>query len=166
MAEIDIQIRAAAAADSSRLIDIWRGSVRATHGFLTQDDFDQIDAELRERYFPVASLWVATDGRRRPVGFIGLTESHIDTLFIDPAWRGKGVGRRLIAHAIRLRGALTVEVNEQNPQAVAFYQRMGFATARRSALDGAGRPYPLLYMSRPAASASSGAAPVRTGRQP
>lgn len=39
-----------------------------------------------------------------------------------------------------------VTVNEQNPQAVGFYEHMGFRTYKRTDLDEEGNPYPLLYM--------------------
>jgi putative acetyltransferase len=42
-----------------------------------------------------------------------------------------------------------VNVNEQNAQAVGFYSRSGFVVVGRSELDDAGRPYPLLHMSKP-----------------
>ena len=43
---------------------------------------------------------------------------------------------------------LEVTVNEQNPQAVGFYEHMGFAAYKRTDLDEQGNPYPLLYMKR------------------
>ena len=39
-----------------------------------------------------------------------------------------------------------VTVNEQNPQAVGFYEHLGFETYKRSEYDEEGNPYPLLYM--------------------
>ena len=42
--------------------------------------------------------------------------------------------------------ALTV--NEQNPQAVGFYEHMGFRVCKRSDVDAQGDPYPVLYMQR------------------
>lgn len=39
-------------------------------------------------------------------------------------------------------------VNEQNPQAVGFYEHLGFVTYKRTVLDEEGNPYPLLYMKR------------------
>jgi putative acetyltransferase len=71
----------------------------------------------------------------------------MDTLFIDPAWRGKGVGRALVRHALTLHDSLTTDVNEQNIQAVGFYERLGFVPTGRSAIDGQGRPYPLIHLS-------------------
>jgi hypothetical protein len=35
---------------------------------------------------------------------------------------------------------------EQNPDAVGFYEHLGFATYKRTDLDEEGNPYPLLYM--------------------
>ena len=40
----------------------------------------------------------------------------------------------------------TPAVNEQNPQAIGFYLRMGFEMVGRSAVDSLGKPYPLLHM--------------------
>jgi putative acetyltransferase len=48
-------------------------------------------------------------------------------------------------------GASTVDVNEQNPQAVGFYLHEGFQQVGRSPLDGLGKPYPLLHLSLPTA---------------
>ena len=52
----------------------------------------------------------------------------------------------LLAHARRLKGALSVDVNEQNPQALAFYLQCGFVQVGRSPLDPAGRPFPILHL--------------------
>lgn len=40
-------------------------------------------------------------------------------------------------------------MNEQNPVATAFYQRMGFRTFRRDVLDAQGLPFPILHMALP-----------------
>lgn len=69
-------------------------------------------------------------------------------LFLDPAVRGRGIGRRLLEHGIERLGVAELTVNEQNPQAVGFYEHMGFSAYRRTELDEEGRPYPLLYMRR------------------
>ena len=43
-------------------------------------------------------------------------------------------------------GAITTSVNEQNGQAVGFYERMGFVPVGRSERDDQGRPYPLIHL--------------------
>lgn len=57
-------------------------------------------------------------------------------LFVAPGARGKGFGRQLVNYVTRHCGVRRVDVNEQNPQAAGFYERMGFRTA------GATRPTP------------------------
>lgn len=145
------QIRTSKVADLPILVDIWRRAVRATHHFLSEEDFREIETFVSEKYIPHTEVLVATNRQGKPVGFMfmGLSRAHIDTLFIDPDQRGNGIGKMLIAHAERISGPLTVDVNEQNQQAVGFYLRMGFTETRRSAVDDGGRPYPLLHLKTP-----------------
>ena len=70
----------------------------------------------------------------------------MEMLFVDPEERGLGVGRLLMERATELFGAREVSVNEQNPQAVGFYEHLGFSAYRRTPTDDEGRPYPLLYL--------------------
>ena len=74
-------------------------------------------------------------------------------LFIAPDSRGRGIGKALVSYAVAIMGAQELDVNEQNPQALGFYQRMGFQVVGRSALDGQGNPFPLLHMKITATSA-------------
>jgi putative acetyltransferase len=70
----------------------------------------------------------------------------VEALFIAPGWLRRGGGRRLLLHARELAGPLTVVVNGQNSDALAFYLAQGIEIMRRSPVDSAGRPYPLLYL--------------------
>ncbi|MBQ5940528.1 MULTISPECIES: acetyltransferase [unclassified Massilia] len=140
-----IRIRWSEPQEAARLADIWRRSVRATHDFLREEDFRDIDILVREHYLPQTRVWVI-DVDDAPAGFMGLSGAHVDALFIDPGRRARGLGRALLDHAARLAGPLTVDVNEQNALAVGFYERMGFRRSGRSPHDDAGRPYPLLHL--------------------
>ena len=80
------------------------------------------------------------------LGFCGVSDGNIEMLFIAPQARGQGVGARLTTYAIEHQGATKVDVNEQNVQALGFYQHVGFAVVSRSPVDGQGKPYPLLHM--------------------
>ena len=144
-----IATRLSDVADAVALVGIWRRAVLATHDFLAPSHFSEIEQIVAEVYVPNAQLWVAHHTEAGPVGFMGLTGNHVDTLFIDPDVRGKGIGKTLLAHAQGMCGPLTVDVNEQNAQAVGFYRKMGFEQTGRSELDGDGRPYPLLHMAMP-----------------
>ena len=140
-----IRIRQSTPADSERAVQIWRDAVDATHDFLTASDRAAIEAEVQS-FLPAAPLWLAVDADDRAIGFMLLDGSSMEALFIDPAHRGAGFGRALVAHALECHPTLTTEVNEQNGQAVGFYERMGFVPTGRSERDGQGRAYPLIHL--------------------
>ncbi len=142
-----LKLRKSTPADGERIVEIWRDAVDATHHFLAPEDRRAIEAEVRGS-LPGADLWLAVTSEDRPVGFMGLSGRHMDALFIDLAHRGQGVGRALVEHALAMSQVLTTDVNEQNPQAVGFYERMGFKPFGRSERDGEGRPYPLIHLRR------------------
>jgi putative acetyltransferase len=143
-----MRIRRSRRDEVPRLLDLWRASVRATHDFLAPADFVELEHLVATRYLPEAELLLAVDAADRPLAFMGLTGSHLDSLFVDPACRGGGLGRALVGHAASLHPRLTVDVNEQNAQAVGFYAHLGFRRIGRSDTDDAGRPYPLLHLQR------------------
>lgn len=54
--------------------------------------------------------------------------------------------RGALQYALAHYGLRELTVNEQNPQAVEFYEHLGFITYKRTDYDEQGNPYPLLYM--------------------
>jgi len=132
--------------DFPQVVEVWEKSVRATHHFVLESDIEIFRPLVRESLPHVPDLVCVRDAANNIAGFIGVAGMAIDMLFVHPDWRGKGVGRQLIRYAIDERGAQTVEVNEQNEQAVGFYRKMGFVVEGRSPLDDFGKPYPLLHM--------------------
>jgi putative acetyltransferase len=139
------RIRKSRAEDGNRLVEIWRNAVDATHGFLTPADRLAIGMEVAE-FLPRAPCWVAVDQADRPVGFMILSENHMDALFVDPTVHGSGIGRLLVDHALARHPIVTTDVNEQNGEALRFYERVGFVRTGRSPLDDQGRPYPLIHL--------------------
>ena len=69
-----------------------------------------------------------------------------ELLCLSPEVRGKGLGKQLLQYGIETYNIQELTVNEQNPQAVGFYEHMGFQTYKRTVYDEEGNPYPLLYM--------------------
>ncbi|WP_263598609.1 acetyltransferase [Brevundimonas guildfordensis] len=126
-------------------MDIWRAAVDATHDFLTPGDHDAIEAEVLG-FFPQVSLLLAVDSSDAPLGFMFLHEGHLEALFVDPDQHGQGIGKALVRNALAAHPGLTVDVNEQNPKALGFYEHLGFERIGRSAQDGQGRPYPLIHL--------------------
>ena len=128
-----------------QLVAVWERSVRATHAFLSEEEVADIKPFVPQALAGVGVLVVAEkDGA--PVGFMGVQDGRLEMLFLDPGARGQGLGRTLLAYGIESLGVSELTVNEQNPQAVGFYEHMGFSTYQRTETDEEGRPYPLLYM--------------------
>ena len=139
------KIRRSTKNDVDRVLEIWRDAVDATHHFLSQEDRVAIEAEVVS-FLPGAPLWLAVDDKDRPLGWMLLDEVRMEALFIDPVSRGEGVGRALVRHALSLHATIFTDVNEQNLQAVGFYEHLGFVPIGRSKRDGQGRPYPLIHL--------------------
>ncbi|OLS51716.1 acetyltransferase [Rhodovulum sulfidophilum] len=131
--------------DMPRVLDIWRRAVDATHGFLAPEDRAAIERELAV-FLPTVPLCLAVDDADVPQGFMLLHEGHMEALFVDPACHGRGIGSALIRFALKAHPGLTTDVNEANRRALAFYEARGFEKTGRSALDGQGRPYPLVHL--------------------
>ena len=140
-----IKIRRSRHDEVDVLAEIWCRSVDATHDFLTPAYRTELEELVRD-FLPEAPLWVAATEQDRPVAFMLLTAQHMDALFVDPDFRGEGVGRLLVEHALSLAPELTTNVNEQNHQAVGFYQKLGFSVTGRSPVDDLRQPYPLLHL--------------------
>lgn len=132
--------------DLDALAALWEASVRATHDFLPESDIRWLRPRVRNDYLTAVALRVFKDGSGRIRGFVGVAQGKIQMLFVAPDARGTGIGTQLLHHAIARMGATTLDVNEQNPQAVGFYRHQGFEVVGRSPTDGMGRPFPLLHM--------------------
>ena len=159
-----LNIRQATGADHNALALLWRRSVVATHHFLPPGEVERLFEDVRTLYLPgVEALWLAETADTEAVagcpntacaaraaalavGFMGCNGPQVEMLFVDPDFFRCGVGGALLGHAKTAHQRLTLDVNEQNPQARAFYERQGFRVVGRSALDGQGMPYPLLHM--------------------
>ncbi|MBI3152045.1 MAG: ribosomal protein S18-alanine N-acetyltransferase [Chloroflexi bacterium] len=123
---------------------------------MTLDDFDQVVAidqisfslpwparsfrfELTDN--PASRCWVVElDGRvvAMLVGWFIVDELHIATIATHPEFRGQGIGRDLLSHALRSareEGAVKsfLEVRESNEVAQKMYRSFGFVEdGRRS----------------------------------
>lgn len=160
-------------AELDALTDLWEASVRATHDFLAPEDIPFFRETVRRGALPAVKLYVVRetgdgsgtagqptepDGSVKPEGscisrapggfaaFAGVAGDMLEMLFVTPAMRGKGLGRELVEYLVRHAGVRRVDVNEQNPQARGFYERMGFRVTGRDATDPSGKPYPILHM--------------------
>ena len=100
------------------------------------------DDDLRQSLFgprPAAEVVLAYAGDA-PIGFalffhnfstfLGRHGLYLEDLFVVPEWRGKGVGKQLLAHIASIAesrscGRMEWAVLDWNESAIAFYRRMG-----------------------------------------
>lgn len=132
--------------DYQELTDVWEASVRATHHFLKEEDIAFFRPLVLKEFLKVVQLHCIKDNKNAIQGFIGTSGEAIEMLFVNPAVFGCGIGKALIEFSIELLGCKKVDVNEDNPQAIRFYAKMGFKIKGRSETDAFGKPYPLLHM--------------------
>ncbi|WP_395167073.1 GNAT family N-acetyltransferase [Francisella salimarina] len=134
-------------ADFDQMIEVWESPVRATHGFLAEEDIVKLRSLIRNEVFYINSIeiYVLKD-LDKVIGFVGTSDVTIQMLFISPNYFGKTVGRILLKYALENKKCTKVEVNEQNSRALRFYQKHGFQIKAHSELDHQGNPFPILFM--------------------
>lgn len=130
----------------NQLTNIWEASVRATHSFLSESSIQEIKTSLPKILQQIPNLIIVED--EKTVAFMGISHQELEMLFVAPEFRGHGLGKQLINYGIKNFDVNKLTVNEQNPQAIGFYQHLGFETYRRTETDDMGNPYPILYMKK------------------
>ena len=131
----------------SSLVTVWESSIRATHDFFSETNIREIKKYVFQAIEEIPILVVAVDNKET-LAFMGIAEDKLEMLFITAQRRGQGIGRNLLEIGINDYEITEVCVNEQNPQALAFYEYMGFTIYRRSELDEQGNPFPILFLHR------------------
>jgi GNAT superfamily N-acetyltransferase len=148
-----LEIRRGGADDAPRLLALFDDAVawlvaRDQTGQWGSEPFsaDPVRVARAREWAAGGGLWFAFDGEDPPAGAIVLGAAHdyvpppdrpelyVQVLLTAAAWRGRGVGARLIDHAIALgreRGAeqLRVDCWDGVPALPDQYRRLGFARA-------------------------------------
>lgn len=130
----------------TELLNVWEGSVRSTHTFLKESDIQNLIPAVKEGVSQIEELFCTKDRHGHIKAFMGVENQKIEMLFVNPDVRGKGIGKDLMVYAINKLNARFVDVNEQNPLAVGFYEHLGFEGFDRSELDESNNPFPILHM--------------------
>lgn len=131
--------------NETRLLEIWESSVKATHGFLTESDFEFYKTKL-PYYLQQVNIYIYKDDNTEIKGFLGVSEDKIEMLFIENESRGTGIGKKLLKFATNCLKLTKVDVNKQNEQALSFYKHFGFRESGRSLLDSEGKNYPIIHL--------------------
>lgn len=132
--------------ETKQLLCLWEKSVNATHEFLSKEDIQSLKPFVRKGISQVERLLCIRDEIGNIQAFMGTAHNKVEMLFVSPAVRRKGLGKKLMEHAVNELKAVFVDVNEQNPQAIGFYKHLGFHVFDRSEFDEQGNPFPILHM--------------------
>ena len=109
-----------------------RGGARGTYGGLDHGELGLTAA----MFDPPAGLFLVarTENWEQPVGGVGLrivatAPGEVRRLWVDPAWRGRGVGRDLMAAIEKAAGGLglavlRIETGDRQPEAVSLCQSL------------------------------------------
>lgn len=139
------QIRLATTDDYPTILEIWESAVKATHDFLSEEDFIYFKQVIPTDYLPNLEVFILTE-RKVPIGFSVASEGNLEMLFIHNDYRGRNYGKQLFHYMKDMYGINKVDVNEQNLPALGFYEKLGFKKIGRSDKDGSGKNYPMVHM--------------------
>ncbi len=134
MTSDDVVLRRAEDTDARAAADVWLRSyaaalptVRCAH-----DEADVWDWFARV-LVPQYDTWVAVAENNVVVGLLVLKGPELKQLYLDPEWRGQGLGDRFMSLAKRRQpDGLSLWTFQINVPARRFYQRHGFIEVERT----------------------------------
>lgn len=128
------------------IVQLWQANVKVTHTFLTKEEIQNIKQYVPQAVAHVPHLYIALSKQGDYSVLLVLQTSVWKCCLFKSMRRGQGIGKQLLRYAIKNFDVKELTVNEQNPQAIGFYEHLGFVTYKRTELDEECQPYPLLYM--------------------
>lgn len=125
-----VVLRPAEPDDAAAIAEVWLRSFGAALPTVRRAHSDEeVRSWIREVLLPGHEVWVA-DADGAVVGMLALSEGWLDQLYLDPVWRGKGIGDRFLALARRRQpSGLQLWTFQVNEPARRFYERHGFVAA-------------------------------------
>ncbi|MGO4706913.1 N-acetyltransferase family protein [Microvirga sp. 2MCAF38] len=126
--------------DIAALAVIAERSYRAAFATILEEDVlaTRDAAFFATRFTETWERMTVAESEGKLLGFLLLTDGHIDMLFMDPNAAGKGAGTLLLRDA-EAAGATTLECFRDNHAARGFYERNGWVLSRAYERDFAGK---------------------------
>ncbi|OIJ69051.1 GNAT family N-acetyltransferase [Streptomyces mangrovisoli] len=134
-----IVLRRAVGPDAAAVADVWlRSFAAALPTVVRPRSDDDVRNHIRDVVVPLRETWVAEAADEAGiVGMMVLNEDLLSQLYLDPDWRGRGIGDRFVTMAKELRpDGLHLWTFQVNTPAHRFYERHGFVATERT--DGSG----------------------------
>ena len=121
--------------DLDTVMQIWLHGNLDAHAFIAASFWTEHFEMVRD-LLPQAELYVHENEDTQQIdGFIGLTENHIEGIFVAKAARSKGIGKALLDYAKSRKPRLDLSVYQKNERALAFYRREQFVV-QSEGIDG------------------------------
>ncbi|MBT3167446.1 GNAT family N-acetyltransferase [Streptomyces sp. Vc74B-19] len=133
----DVVLRRADRADALGAADVWlRSFAAALPSVRRAHDDDEVRAWFSHVVVPRHETWVAVVDSG-VVGVLVLEAGELEQLYLDPSWRGRGLGDRFMTLAKQRRpDGLALWTFQINEPARRFYERHGFLAVEHT--DGSG----------------------------
>ncbi|MFE0673757.1 GNAT family N-acetyltransferase [Streptomyces sp. NPDC058867] len=129
----EVRLRRAASADAAEVADVWlRSFAAALPTVVRPRSDDEVRDYFREFVVPRQDTWVA-EADQRLVGVMVLHGERISQLYLDPDWRGRGIGDLFLRLAKeRSPQGLNLWTFQVNKPAHRFYERHGFVAVEHT----------------------------------
>ncbi|MGW0394415.1 GNAT family N-acetyltransferase [Streptomyces sp. NPDC003042] len=133
MTSADVLLRRAEDSDARPAADLWlRSFAAALPTVRCAHDEAAVRGWFARVLVPQYETWVAVTGSN-VVGLMVLGGGELKQLYLDPAWRGRGLGDRFMSLAKKRQpDGLALWTFQVNESAHRFYERHGFIAVERT----------------------------------
>lgn len=115
-----------------QLVKVWKGSVKETHTFLSDEEINHIQEYVPQALREVPHLMIIEDDHGFPCAFMGINEHKLEMLFVSPEARGRGLGKKLIETGIREYSVNELGVNEQKSSGESVLRTYGISCLQKN----------------------------------
>lgn len=133
VSSVELVFRRAGDSDAAAVAEVWLRSFAAALPTVRRaHDDDEVRAWFSHVVVPRYETWIAV-AEGSVVGLLVLDGEELEQLYLDPSWRGRGVGDRFVDLAKQQRPAgLRLWTFQVNEPARRFYERHGFIEVERT----------------------------------
>ncbi len=110
--------------DIDKVMEIWLASNLDAHSFVKSDYWISNAESVREQLLE-AEIYIF-EQKNKILGFVGMQENYLAGIFVDKAFRSRGIGKHLIDCVKNNHINISLNVYKDNSSAVKFYMREGF----------------------------------------
>ncbi len=129
-----------------KVMEIWLNANKSAHCFIPAEYWDAHYDIVKNEYFPRSQNFVYEENGSVCAFISVVNKEYIGALFVAEHFQNRGIGAALVTYCKERFPRLTLSVYVDDPRAVAFYKRQGFAIASCSLSDdGVDEEYSMLW---------------------